>query len=51
MELGPSIAKALLASAKGTEILSGLRSDIVVEVEIDAAALFCGEISHNSDAV
>ena len=51
MELGPSVAKTLLASAKGTEILSGLRSDIVVEVEIDAAALFYGEISHDSQAV
>ena len=51
MELGSSVAKALLASAKGTKIFSGLRSDIVVEDEVDAAALVYGEISHDSDAV
>ena len=51
MELGSSVAKALLASAKGTEVLSGFGSDIVVEVEVDAAALIYGEISHGSDAV
>lgn len=42
MELGSIIAKTLLASAKGTEILGGLRSDIVIEVEVDAAGLFYG---------
>lgn len=39
MELGSGVAKALLTSAQGTEILDGLGSDIVVEVEVDAAAL------------
>lgn len=51
MELGSSVAKALLASAKGTEILSGLRNDIVVEVEVDAAVLVYGDISRGSDTV
>ena len=41
MELRTSVAKALLASAKGTEVFSGLGSDIVVEVEIDPAGLVC----------
>lgn len=40
MELGSGVAKALLTSAKGTEVRSGLGSDIVVEVEVDAASLF-----------
>lgn len=39
MELGSGVAKALLPSAKGTEVLSGLGSDFVVEVEVDAAGL------------
>lgn len=39
MELGAAVAKAFLASAKGTEVLSGLRRDIVVEIEVDAAGL------------
>ena len=48
MELGAIVAKALLTSAKGTEILSGLRGDIVVEVEVDAASLVCDEVSDES---
>ena len=51
MELGSIVAKALLTSAKGTKILSGLRSDIVIEVEVDAAALIYGEVSHDSDVM
>lgn len=51
MELGAVVAKALLASAKGTEILSGLGGDIVVEVEIDAASLVCDEVSNGFDTV
>ena len=41
MELGTGVAKALFASAKGTEVFSGLGGDIVVEVEIDPAILSC----------
>ena len=41
MELGTAVAKALLASAKGTEVFSGLGGDILVEVEIDPANLVC----------
>lgn len=44
MELGASIAKALLASAKSTEVFSGLGRDLVVKVEIDTASLVCDEI-------
>lgn len=44
MELGAFVAKALLASAKGTEVLSGLGRDIVIKVEVDTAGLFCDEI-------
>ena len=39
MELGSGVAKALLTSAKDTEVLSGFWGDIVVEVEVDAAGL------------
>ena len=35
------IAKALLASAQGTEILGGLGDNVIVEVEVDAASLVC----------
>ena len=41
MEFGTAVAKALLASAKGTEVFSGLGGDIVVEVEVDPAGLVC----------
>lgn len=51
MELGAAVAKAFLASAKGTEVLSGLRRDIVVEVEVDAAGLVCDDVSNGSDTV
>ena len=44
MELGAAVAKALLASAKGTEVLSGLGRDIVIKVEVDTAGLVCDEI-------
>ena len=49
MELGAGVAKALLASAKGTEILNGLGYDLVVKVEIDATGLVCGDVSRGSD--
>lgn len=39
MELGSAVAKALLTSAKGTEILSGLGNDVIVEGEVDTAGL------------
>ena len=41
MELGASVTKPLLASAKGAEVLSGLGGSIVVEIEVDAAGLVC----------
>lgn len=44
MELGAAVAKALLTSAKGTEILSGLGRDIVIKVEVDTTVLVCDEI-------
>ena len=37
VELGASVAKALLASAKGAEVLDRLGSDIVEELKVDAA--------------
>ena len=37
MELGASVAEALLASAQGTEVLGGLGDDIIEELEVDAA--------------
>ena len=37
------VAKALLASAEGTEVLSSLRDDIVEEVEVDTARLLYTE--------
>ena len=40
MEGGAGISKALLASAKSTEVLGSLWDYIVVQVEVDAAGLF-----------
>ena len=37
------VAEALLASAKGTEVLGGLGDLVIVEVEVDAAGLGCIE--------
>jgi len=37
VELGALVTKALLTSAKGTEVLGSLRSHIIVELEDDAA--------------
>ena len=51
MELGSAVAKALLTSAKGTKVLSGLGNDVVVEVEVDTAGLVYGEISQGLNAV
>lgn len=41
VELGVLVAEALLASAKGTEVLGCLGDDIVEELEVDAAVLLC----------
>lgn len=43
VELGAGVAEALFASAEGTEVLNGLGHDIIVQVKVDAAGLFCGE--------
>ena len=51
MELGSAVTKALLTSAKGTEILSGLGNNIIEEFEVDTASLVYDEISHGSNAV
>lgn len=51
MEFGAAVAKALLASAKGTEVLSGLGRDIVVQIEVDTTGLVCDEVSQDSEAV
>ena len=51
MELGAGVAKALLASAKGTEVLSGPGRDIFVQVEVDTAGLICDKVRHGSDAM
>jgi hypothetical protein len=42
VECRASIAEALLASAKSTEVLSGLGDYIIVEIEVDATGLLCG---------
>jgi hypothetical protein len=42
VELGTGVAKALLASAEGTEVLYGLGYDIVEKLKVDAALLRCG---------
>ena len=39
VELGALVAEALLASAESTEVLGGLGSHIVVELEVDAATV------------
>lgn len=51
MELGAGVAKSLVAGAKGTEVLSGLRGNVVVKVEVDTSGLFCDEISYGCDTV
>ena len=50
MELGAGVAKALVAGAKGTEVLSGLGGNVVVKVEVDTTGC-CDEISYGSDTV
>ena len=50
VELGAGIAKALLAGAKGTEVLSGLGDNVVVKVEVDTTGC-CYEVSYGSDTV
>lgn len=49
VELGASVAKALLPSAKGTEILSSLWDNVFVKVEVDTTSVFCDEISYACD--
>lgn len=41
VERGALVAEALLAGAESAEVLSSLRDDGVVELEVDAAALDC----------
>lgn len=41
VELAALVAKALLAGAESAEVLNGLRDDIVVELEVDAALASC----------
>ena len=41
MELGATVAEALLLGAQSTEVLDGLGDDVVEELEVDAAALGC----------
>ena len=41
VELGARIAEALLARAESTEVLGRLRDDVVEELEVNAALLFC----------
>lgn len=50
MELGASVAKALFAGAKGTEVLSGLGRNVIVKVEVDTTG-FCDIFSYGSDTV
>lgn len=45
VELGASVAEALLASAKSAEVLGGLWDNIVEEVEVDAAGACCNHMS------
>jgi len=40
VELGALVAEALLAGAESTEVLNGLRDNIVEKLEVDAALLF-----------
>lgn len=50
VELAALVSKALLASAKSTEIFGGLGDYIVIEVEVDAAFLGCGQIDVSLDS-
>ena len=45
VKLGTLIAKAFLAGAEGTEVLSGLGNDVIIESEIDSASLGCNIVS------
>ena len=44
VEFGAGVTETLLASAQGTEVLSGLWDDVIVEVEIDASGLLCERV-------
>ena len=46
MELRILVPKALLASTQGSEVLDSFRNDIVVEIEVDTASLFCSGVSN-----
>ena len=48
MELGAGVSKALLAGAEGTEVLTGLGDNVVIEEEVDTAGLLCEDISDDS---
>lgn len=41
MELGALVSEAFLAGAKGAEVLDGFWADMIIEVEVDSAFLFC----------
>lgn len=43
VELGASIAEALLAGAESAEVLGGLGDILRVELEVDTASLLCGD--------
>jgi hypothetical protein len=43
VELGASVAEALLAGAESAEVLGGLGNNIIVKSEVDAAAAGCEE--------
>jgi len=48
MEFGARVSEALLTSAEGAEVLSGLGDNIIIEGEVDAASLVCTKISGGS---
>lgn len=41
VEFGARVTETLLASAKGTEVLSCFWDDVIVEIEVDASGLLC----------
>ena len=49
MEFRASVAKALLTGAKSTEIFTGLGNHMVVELEVNATLLICGDISQRME--
>lgn len=51
MERGALVTEALLASAESLEVGSGLGDNVIEQVEVDAALLFCTVLCQQLEGV